>query len=56
MIRPASLAFAAAVGIAAILFAVFSLPEPPQSHGDTHPKFASMEYGGPATAVTGSVC
>jgi hypothetical protein len=44
-----SLAFAAAVGIAAILFAVFSLPEPPQSHGDTHPKFASMEYGGPAT-------
>jgi hypothetical protein len=45
-----SLVFAIAVGIAAILFAVFSLPEPPQSHGESHPIYASMEHGGPAHA------
>jgi len=41
-----SLVFAVAVGIAVIVFAVFSLPEPPQSHGAIHPEFASMEHGG----------
>jgi len=51
-----SLVFAAALGIAVIVFAVFMLPEPPQSHGVIHPKFASMEHGGagidrPATVL-----
>jgi hypothetical protein len=41
-----SLVFAVAVGIAVILLAVFSLPEPPHSHGESHPKYASMEHGG----------
>jgi hypothetical protein len=44
--KPSSLVFAVALGIGLILFAAFTLPEPPQSHGVSHPKYASMEHAG----------
>ncbi len=53
--KRSSLVFAIALGIAAVLLVLFSLPEPPQSQGSIHPKYATMEHGGDGitTAVVG---
>ncbi len=53
--KRASLVFAIALGLAALLLAVFSLPEPPQGHGAIHPKYATMEHGGDGIDRSGHV-
>ncbi len=50
-----ALVFAIAVSLALLLLAVFSLPEPPQSHGAIHPKYATMEHGGDSVERSGHV-
>lgn len=50
-----SLVLAVAMGIAVLMLALFSLPEPQQSHGATHPEFSSMEHGGAGIDRSGYV-